>query len=268
MLEELRRRNYSSETTRGYIFAVREFAEHYGKSPEQLGAEELRRYQVHLLHDRKLAPGTVEIRISALRFLYKKVLKRRDLDFDDLVFPKTPKKLPVVLSHQEVTQLIEAAPNLLYRTILMILYGTGLRRAEVVHLKVNDIDSQRMVIRVRQGKGARDRDVPMSPKLLEALREYYRWNKPKEYLFPSSPGHRGMDQPASDKTVWNACQVAAKRAGLRKHIGAHTLRHASAYYTTFQSLFILKAIALDQAQSAAVYGRYARLAPPPAQLAG
>jgi integrase len=131
--------------------------EHYGRSPEQLGAQELRRYQVHLLHDRKLAPGTVEIRISALRFLYKKVLKRRDLDFDDLVFPKTPKKLPVVLSHEEVTQLIEAAPNLLYRTILMILYGTGLRRAEVVRLKVDDIDTQRMVIREREGKGSRDR---------------------------------------------------------------------------------------------------------------
>jgi integrase/recombinase XerD len=228
MLEELQRRNYSSETIRGYIFAVREFAEHYGQSPEALGAEELRHYQVHLLQERKLAPNTVEGRISALRFLYRKVLKRRDLTFDDLTFPKTPKKLPVVLSHQEVTRLIEAAPNLLYRTMLMILYGTGLRRAEVVRLRVDDIDSQRMVIRVRQGKGARDRDLPMSPKLLEVLRDYWRRNKPKDYLFPSSPGHRGLDQPTSDKTVWHACQVAAKRAGLRKHIGPHTLRHTYA----------------------------------------
>jgi integrase/recombinase XerD len=267
MLEELQRRNYSSETIRGYIFAVREFAEHYGKSPEGVGAEELRHYQVHLLQKRKLAPGTVEGRISALRFLYRKVLKRRALTFDDLAFPKTPKKLPVVLSHEEVTQLIEAAPNLLYRTILMILYGTGLRRAEVVRLKVADIDSQRMVIRVRQGKGARDRDVPMSPKLLEALRDYWRWNKPKDYLFPSSPGHRGLEQPTSDKTVWHACQTAAKRAGLRKRIGPHTLRHASAYYTTFQSPFILKTIGLGWLQSAAVCGRSGRLAPEPARLA-
>jgi integrase/recombinase XerD len=228
MLEELQRRNYSPETIRGYIFAVREFAEYYRKSPEQMGAEELRRYQVHLLQNRKLAPGTVEIRISALRFLYKRVLKRRDVTFDDLPFPKTPRKLPIVLSHEEVTRLIEAAPNLLYRTILMILYGTGLRRAEVVRLKVGDIDSQRMVIRVRQGKGSRDRDVPMSPKLLEALREYWRWNKPKEYLFPSSPGHRGLEQPTSDKTVWHACQSAAKRAGLHKALSPHTWRHTYA----------------------------------------
>jgi integrase/recombinase XerD len=228
MLEELQRRNYSSETVRGYIFAVREFAEYYRKSPELLGSEELRQYQVHLLQERKLAPGTVEGRISALRFLYKRVLKRRDLSFDDLPFPKTPKKLPVVLSQEEVKQLIEAAPNLLYRTLLIVLCGTGLRRAEVVRLKVEDIDSQRMVIHVRQGKGARDRDVPLSTKVLEALREYWRQNKPQHYLFPSSPGHRGLDQPASDKTVWHACQVAATRAGLRKHIGVHTLRHTYA----------------------------------------
>jgi integrase/recombinase XerD len=172
MLEELQRRNYSSETILGYIFAVREFAEYYRKSPEILGSEELRQYQVHLLQERKLAPGTVEIRTSALRFFYKRVLKRRDLAFDDLPFPKTPKKLSVVLSQEEVKQLIEAAPNLLYRTLLILLCGTGLRRAEVVRLKVGDIDSQRMVIRVRQGKGAQDRDVPLSEKALDALREY------------------------------------------------------------------------------------------------
>jgi integrase/recombinase XerD len=152
------------------------------------------------------------------------VLKRRDLSFDDLAFPKTSKNLPIVLSHEEVTRVIKAAPNLLYRTMLVILYGTGLRRAEVVRLKVEDIDSQRMVIRVRRGKGARDRDVPMPPQLLEALHDYWRCNKPKDYLFPSSSGDRGLEQPISDKTVWHACQPAAKRAGLRKRIGPHTLR--------------------------------------------
>lgn len=192
-------------------------------------------------------------------------MKRRDIAFDDLPFPKTPKKLPVVLSREEVTQLIEAAPNLLYRTILMILYGTGLRRAEVVRLKVGDIDSQRMVIRVQQGKGARDRDVPMSPKLLEALREYWRFNKPKEYLFPSSPGHRGLDQPASDKTVWNACQAAAKRIGPaqahwpaqlssclchapagRWHGSPHDSASAGPYWKTPRSTFIYRSSVFTQ----------------------
>jgi integrase/recombinase XerD len=228
MLEELQRRNYSPSTIRGYILAVKQFAEHFGKSPERMGAAELRRYQLYLLQEKKLAAGTVEIRMSALRFLYKKTLKRRDLAFDDLPFPKTPKRLPVVLSAEEVTRMIEAAPNLMHRTILMVLYGTGMRRTEASLLKVEDIDSQRMVIHIRQGKGARDRDVPMTAKLREALREYWRWKKPKVYLFPSPEGWRGSEQPISDKTVWYACREAAARAGITKTIGAHTLRHSFA----------------------------------------
>ena len=136
-----------------------------------MGAEEIRRFQLCLLNEMNLSPGTVEIRMSALRFLYKKTLKRQDLAHDDLVFPKTPIKLPVVLSPEEVTQLIEAAPNLMYRTLLMLLYSTGIRRTEASLLKVSDIDSERGVIHVRQGKGSRNRDVPLGPKLLEALRE-------------------------------------------------------------------------------------------------
>jgi len=149
MLEELQRRNYSPETTRGYILAVKQFAEYFGRSPEKMGAEEVRRFQLYLLKEKKLAPGTVETRIAALRFLYKKVLKRRDLAYDDLIFPKTPEKLPVVLSQEEVKRLIEAAPNLLYRTLLMVLYSTGVRRKEASLLKVSDIDGQRQVIHIR-----------------------------------------------------------------------------------------------------------------------
>ena len=228
LLEELQRRNYSSATTRGYILAIQQFAEYFNKSPEQLGATEIRRFQLYLLNQKKLAPGTVEGRMSALRFLYKKTLKRRDIVYDDLIFPKTPQKLPVVLSPEEVTRLIEAAPNLLHRTILMVLYGTGIRRTEASLLKVSDIDSERMVIHVHQGKGSRDRDVPMTVKLLEALREYWRWKRPKVYLFPSTSGHRGAEQPISDKTVWYAVKEAGKRAGLQKRIGPHTLRHSFA----------------------------------------
>jgi integrase/recombinase XerD len=228
MLEELRRRNYSPETTRGYILAVKQFAEYFGKSPEKMGAEEVRRFQLYLLKDKKLAPGTVEIRMSALRFLYKKTLKRRDLAYDDLIFPKTPQKLPVVLSQGEVKRLIEAAPNLLYRTLLMVLYSTGIRRKEASLLKVRDIDSKRRVIHIRQGKGSRDRDLPLTPKLLTALREYWRWKKPQNYLFPSTPGHHGLEGSISDKTVWYACKRAAEKAGIKKRIGPHTLRHSFA----------------------------------------
>jgi integrase/recombinase XerD len=228
MLDDLRLRNDSPDTIRGYIRAVQQFAEYFGRSPEHLGAEELRRYQLYLLHQKKLALGTVENCISALRFLYKKTLKRRDLAFDDLPFPKQPHKLPTVLSQDEVTRLIEAARNRMHRTILMLLYGTGMRRTEASRLKVSDIDSQRMVLHIHSGKGLRDRDVPLTPKLLEVLRDYWRWKKPRVYLFPSKMGDPSVEQPISDKTVWNLCRAAANRAGIQKKLGPHTLRHCFA----------------------------------------
>jgi integrase/recombinase XerD len=227
-LEELQRRNYSPQTTRSYIHAIKQFAEYFGKSPQELGAEEMRRYQLYLLNEKKYSAGSVKVHMSALRFFYKKVVKRRDLSFDDLVYPKKPKKLPVVLSQEEVTRLIEATANPMHRTMLMVLYGTDIRRSEASLLTVRDIDSQRMVLHIRQGKGARDRDVPLSDTLLQALRAYWRWRKPKHFLFPSSAGHRGQEQPISDKTVWHVCKGAAKRAGLQKKIGPHTLRHSFA----------------------------------------
>lgn len=124
--------------------------------------------------------------------------------------------------------MIEAAPNLMHRTILMVLFATGIRRTEASLLKVSDVDSERMVIHVRQGKGSRDRDVPMTTKLLQALREYWRWKRPKVYLFPSTEGQRGIEQPISDKTIWYICREATKRAGIKKRVGAHTLRHSFA----------------------------------------
>ena len=126
-----------------------------------------------------------------------------------------------------------------------------------VHLKIGDIDSKRMLIHVLQGKGSKDRDVPLSPKLLETLREYWRWAKPTNYLFPGQPGKRGTDVPLTTKAVWHACHGAAQRAGIQKKISPHGLRHASAYCTTFQSSFILKTICLGRARSAGVYGRRA-----------
>jgi site-specific recombinase XerD len=228
VLDELQRRNYSPATARGYILAIKQFAEYFGKSPERLGGDEIRRFGLYLLRERKLAPGTVEGRMSALRFLYKKVLKRRDIAYDDLIFPKVPRKLPVVLSPDEVRRMIAAAPTLLQRTILIVLYATGMRRMEASLLKVADIDSERMVIHVRQGKGSRDRDVPMTPKLLWILREYFRWKRPRVYLFPSTEGQRGITSPMSDNAIWHTCRQAARRAGIKKAVGAHTMRHSYA----------------------------------------
>jgi integrase len=206
MLEELQRRNYTTDTIRGYILAVEQFAQYFHKSPELMGPEEIGRFQLHLLQDKKLAVGTIALRMGALRFLYKKTLKRRDLDFDDLPLLKKPKKLPVVLSPEEVTRLIEAAPNLLYRTLLIVLYATGLRRSEVAHLKVSDIDRSLMLIHVQQGKGSRDRKLPLTEKVYEALCEYWRAAKikPRAYLFPT------RIEPRSKRS-----RSPIKRCGLR-----------------------------------------------------
>jgi site-specific recombinase XerD len=228
MTEELQRRNYSQATIESYISAVKEFAKYCGKSPASLGAEDVRRYQLYLINEKKLAPHTVKVRISALRFLYWKTLKRRDLYFDDLPMPKAPLKLPVVLSPEEVTRLIEGASSLKHRTMLMVLYATGVRRAELARLKVSDIDSKLMVVHIRQGKGQRDRDLPMTPKLLEALREYWRWSRSKVYLFPSPWSPSDREEPITPKSIYNACKEAAERAGLTKRIGPHTLRHSFA----------------------------------------
>jgi len=228
MVEELQRRNYSPSTIRGYILAVKQFADYFGKPPDRLGATHVQRFQWYLLQERKLNPGTVEMRMSALRFFFKKMLKRRDMHFDDLPFPKTPRKLPTILSPEEVRRMIDGTTNLMHRTLLMVLYGTGVRRTELSLLKVTDIDSKRMVLHIRQGKGSRDRDVPLSPKLLEALRQYWRWKKPRVYLFPSTPGKRGVEEPMSDKVVWWAVREAARRAGITRKIGPHTFRHSFA----------------------------------------
>ena len=227
MLEELQRRNYSAETVRQYLRAVAQFAKHFGKRPDQLGPDELRSYQAYLLRERKLAVGSVVAQVAALRFFYVRTLKRHQFR-EVLPYPKDRRRLPTVLSLEEVTRLINAAGNLLQRALLMTLYGTGMRRTEVSLLKVSDIDSQRMMVRVERGKGGAGRDIPLSPALLETLREYWRWKKPRTYLFPSSERKRGKEQPISDKTVWYACKEAARHAGLTKRVSPHCLRHSFA----------------------------------------
>jgi len=209
MLEELQRRNYSPNTIRPYLYAVEDFARFFGKSPDQLGQEHLRQYQLHLVNDCKLTVETIAGRISALRFFFVKVLRRPYREID-LVYPKRPERLPVILSEEEVGRLIESACSSYHRVILMTLYGTGLRREELSRLKLTDVDSQRMVIHVRQGKGNKDRDVTLSPRLLEVLRAYWKWRKPKVYLFPSLYRNR-PEQPITAKTIWYAVREAARR---------------------------------------------------------
>jgi integrase/recombinase XerD len=225
MLEELQRRNYSEITTRKYLQYVTAFARHFGKSPDQLGPNELRSYQAYLLQERKVTPGTAVNCVAALRFFFIKTLKRHQFR-EFLPYPKDRRRLPTVLSPEEVSRLINAAGTFFRRTLLMTLYGTGMRRSELAHLKVGDIDSQRMIIRVVAGKGGKDRDLPLSPTLLETLREYWRWRKPKLYMFPTRTRGLPIEEPISDKTVWIACSEAARRAGINKRVTPHTLRHS------------------------------------------
>jgi site-specific recombinase XerD len=227
MLDELQRRNYAQSTVRSYLHAVEDFARYFHRSPDGLRPDHIREYQVHLFRDRKLSPGTIEGRTAALRFLFVKTLRRPYLP-DHIPFPKRQRRLPTVLSQEEAARLIESAQNLMHRTMLMTLYATGLRRAELCHLKVSDIDSERMVIHVRQGKGGRDRDVLLSPKLLETLREYWRWMKPRTYLFPGTVKNWRADVPVTTKIVWIAVTEAARRAGITKRVSPHTLRHSFA----------------------------------------
>ena len=224
MLEELERRNYSAGTIRYYVRFVERFAEHFGKSPDKLGPDHVRSYQSYLLKQRKLSPATVEHHVSALRFFYVQTLRRYEFR-QFLPYPRVRRKLPKILSREEVARLIEASSGLFERTLLMVLYSTGMRRAEVAKLKIADIDSQRMILHVVNGKGGKDRDLPLSPALLETLRAYWRWLKPRTYLFPSRM-HRECEQPITDRIVWRVCTEARKRAGIRKKVSPSLLRHS------------------------------------------
>jgi site-specific recombinase XerD len=179
-----------------------------------------------LFRQRKLAPSSVTQRLAALRFFFIRTLKR-PWSVAETPYPKKVQRLPTVLSQEEVSQLINAAPNPFYRILLMTLYATGARRNELARLKVSDIDSQRMVVHIQGGKGRKDRDVMLSPVLLEALREYWRGLKPKTWLFPGNRSHTAP-HPITSKVIWHACHQAALRAGLHKRVHPHTLRHCFA----------------------------------------
>ena len=211
-----------------YLYTVEDFARFFHRPPDQLGPDQVRAFTAHLFRVRKLADNTVAQRVAALRFFFTKTLKR-PWPIDDTPYPKKRTQLPVILSQDEVARLIESADSAYHRTILVTLYATGIRRAELTNLKPADIDSQRMVIHVRGGKGRKDRDVMLSPNLLDELRQHYRRlpRKPSQWLFPGGRWHTA-DYPIDTKVVWYACRDAAQRAGIDKPLHPHTLRHCFA----------------------------------------
>jgi integrase/recombinase XerD len=228
MLEELQRRNYAETTIDCYIRAVEDFSQRFRLPPDRLGPRHIREYQAELFQKQKLATSTVRQRLAALRFFYIKTLKKAWC-VEDTPYPRKTRRLPTILSQEEVARLIDAARPPLHRTLLMTLYATGLRRAELARLRVSDIDSQRMVIHVRGGKGRKDRDVLLSPRLLDELRQHWRRlrRKPSVWLFPSRYG-RSSDRPITPKGIYHACKEAARRAAFQKVVYPHTLRHCFA----------------------------------------
>lgn len=226
MLEELERRNYSEGTTRCYLRAVADFARYFHRPPDKLRPEHVREYQAYLFRERQLDASSVTQQLAALRFFFVKTLKR-GWRIDETPYPQKVRRLPTVLSQAEVAQLIDSAPTPFYRILLMTLYATGARCAEAARLQIQDIDSQRMIVHIRGGKGRKDRDVMLSPVLLEALREHWLRLKPKVWLFPGGRGHTAA-QPIGTKTLWHACYYAAQGAGLNKPVHPHTLRHCFA----------------------------------------
>lgn len=227
MLEELQRRNFSPTTIRSYLYAVERFARHFKCRPDRLNHTHLRSYQAYLLRTGQLQPKTVRLHVSALRFFFVKTLRRRYL-LDDTPYPKAPQRLPSILSVEEMARLIEAADGLYHRTMVMMLYSTGMRSAELLQLQVADIDSRRMLIHIRQGKGSRDRYVPLSPTLLATLRVYYRWMRPQTWLFPGTVHNWRADKPITKRVLWDAVVIGAKRAGFRRRVSPHLIRHSYA----------------------------------------
>jgi integrase/recombinase XerD len=223
MLEDLQIRHYSPTTIRIYLHAIAKFAQHFGRPPDQLGAEHIRRYQLFLIKEKKVSRPSCIQAVCALRFFYTHTLSRK-IAIERIPFPRRERKLPLILSREEVKALLEAPHSLRHRTLLAILYDCGLRVAEVAHLKVGDIDSGRGVLWVRHGKGRKDRQTLLPAKLLELLRCYWRTQRPTEWLFPGADSTR----PISPKAIFLACRNAAHAAGILKPVHPHSFRHAFA----------------------------------------
>lgn len=222
-IEDLQRRNYSPRTIRVYVFWIERFARHFHRSPAELGEQEVRSYQLHLLQ-KKVSWSTYNQSVCALRFLYRYSLGRPEF-VERIPYGKRVKHLPTVLSPEEVLRFLDAAEPGRDRLLFQTGYACGLRAEELLHLQVRDIDSKRMVLHIREGKGRKDRLVPLSARLLEELRAYWRLRRPTTWLFPGGGGHA---QPLTDGCLRRICQQVVARSGLTKHITPHSLRHSFA----------------------------------------
>jgi integrase/recombinase XerD len=223
MKRDLELKNYSPKTRSCYLASAKSFALHFHRSPAELADQEVREYLHYLIQEKKVSQSTISQSYSALKFLYETTLKR---DWNGFRIPraKVGKRLPVVLSQQEIQAIFSATRNLKHRAILMTIYSAGLRVSEVVHLKVSDIDSQRMVIRVQQGKGDKDRYTLLAQRTLEVLREYWKAYRPKDWLFPGQPAKGSL----SVSSVQKVFEKVLHEAGIKKHATVHTLRHSFA----------------------------------------
>jgi len=224
MAEDMRIRNFAASTIDSYTYHVDKFCSYFGQPADQLTLDHVRDYQLYLVNERKVSWSSFNQAVCALRFLYEVSLGKPWM-IRHIPFGKRPKKLPVVLSDQEASQLIECVSNLKHRMVLLTCYAAGLRVSEATHLRVPDIDGQREMIRVTNGKGRKERRVPVSPRLLSVLREYWKRHRPNNYLFPG----KTLDVPLSSATVQKACKLAVATAGINKvGVSPHTLRHSYA----------------------------------------
>ena len=255
MLQDMGIRNLALNTQLAYVQQISAFARHFDCSPEALGTEQVRAYQVHLLEERKLAAGSLSVVAAALRFLYKITL-RRPWNDDDIPMPKRPLKLPIVLSPEQVVRFLACVAGTKHRAILTTIYASGLRVSEAVALRPADIDSARMVLRVDQGKGRKDRYVMLSPRLLEVLRDYWRIERPKPWLFPGDGAGRHITKNA----VEQACQKAHRACGIDKPVTPHSLRHAFATHLLESGTDVRRIQLLLGQRSLATTSRYLKVA--------
>jgi integrase/recombinase XerD len=232
MIEDMALRHFGEKTQKDYIRAVKNLTMFLGRSPDTATAEDLRLFQLHLTESR-VRPPTVNFTVTALRFLFTVTLDRTDA-IKHLTLVAEPRKIPVVLSPEEVARFLEAAPGVKYKAAFSVAYGAGLRVSEVAALKVSDIDSKRMMLRVDQGKGRKDRHAMLSPVLLELLRDWWRIARPTAWLFPG----RDPLQPMSTRQLNRACHAAAAMAEITKRVSPHTLRHSFATHLLEQNVDI------------------------------